>query len=66
MAHGAGGDAQLLGCQRYAAQARQGLKGQEALDGRDACSGNAPTIIRGPQGRAPCFPYPASCGSFHV
>jgi len=32
----AGRDAELLGRQRHAAQARQGFKGQQALDGRDA------------------------------
>jgi hypothetical protein len=36
VAHGAGRHAQLLGRLGHAAQSRQGLKGQETLDGRDA------------------------------
>ena len=65
VAHGAGRDAQLLGGLRDAAQARQRLKRQQALDGRNAGGGHAPTIIRGPRA-CPCSPISATCGSCHV
>ena len=47
VAHCAGRDTQLFRSLRHAAQPGQGLKGQQALNGRYAGGGHALTIIRG-------------------